>query len=91
MCSSFIVIGECFYCDETLIEDRLSTLAGVDSLEFNLINRTLGVWHRLPSTTPIETAIKALGMQAEPLTGKPTPAADLVRTSPVPVVVTDHV
>ncbi len=22
MCSSFIVIGECFYCDETLIEDR---------------------------------------------------------------------
>lgn len=21
MCSSFIVIGECFYCDETLIED----------------------------------------------------------------------
>ena len=60
--------------EKTLIEDRLSTLAGVDSLEFNLINRTLGVWHRLPSTTPIETAIKALGMQAEPLTGKPTPA-----------------
>lgn len=60
--------------EQTLIEERLGKLAGIERLEFNLINRVLGVWHRLPSTTPIEAAISALGMQAEPLTGaaKPT-------------------
>jgi Cd2+/Zn2+-exporting ATPase len=59
--------------EQTLIEDRLGKLEGVDSLEFNLINRVLGVWHRLPSTTPIEAAITALGMQAEPLTNAKMP------------------
>ncbi|MCR4509374.1 heavy metal translocating P-type ATPase [Pseudomonas sp. 32.2.56] len=56
--------------EQTLIEERLGKLAGIERLEFNLINRVLGVWHRLPSTTPIEAAIGALGMQAEPLTGE---------------------
>ena len=50
-----------------LVEERLGKLAGIERLEFNLINRVLGVWHRLPSTTPIEAAISALGMQAEVL------------------------
>ncbi|WP_411185833.1 heavy metal translocating P-type ATPase [Pseudomonas sp.] len=59
--------------EQTLIEDRLGKLEGVDSLEFNLINRVLGVWHRLPSTTPIEAAITALGMQAEPMTNAKMP------------------
>lgn len=53
--------------EQTLIQDKLSTLAGVDKLDFNLINRTLGVWHNLSSTSPIEAAISSLGMQAEPL------------------------
>ena len=60
--------------EQTLIEERLGKLAGIERLEFNLINRILGVWHRLPSTTPIEAAISALGMQAEPLTGEAKPA-----------------
>ena len=62
--------------EQTLIEERLGKLAGIERLEFNLINRILGVWHRLPSTTPIEAAISALGMQAEPLTGEAKPAQE---------------
>lgn len=51
--------------EQTLIQNKLSKLTGVDKLEFNLINRILGVWHNLPSTSPIEAAISSLGMQAE--------------------------
>src|SRR5471032_2704167 len=53
--------------EQTLIQNKLGKLAGVQQLEFNLINRVLGVTHDLPSTTPIVEAIKSLGMQAEPL------------------------
>ena len=47
--------------EQSLIEGKLSKLAGVDTLEFNLIKRVLGVWHSLPSTAPIEAAIRELG------------------------------
>lgn len=53
--------------EQTLIQNKLSKLAGVQALEFNLMNRVLGVTHDLPSTTPIIEAIKSLGMHAEPL------------------------
>ncbi|MBD9600785.1 heavy metal translocating P-type ATPase [Pseudomonas sp. PDM10] len=53
--------------EQTLIENKLGKLVGVQQLEFNLINRVLGVTHDLPSTAPIIDAIKSLGMQAEPL------------------------
>jgi Cd2+/Zn2+-exporting ATPase len=53
--------------EQTLIENKLGKLAGVQQLEFNLINRVLGVTHDLPNTAPIIDAIKSLGMQAEPL------------------------
>jgi len=53
--------------EQTLIQNKLGKLAGVQQLEFNLINRILGVTHDLSSTTPIVDAIKSLGMQAEPL------------------------
>jgi Cd2+/Zn2+-exporting ATPase len=39
----------------------------VQQLEFNLINRVLGVTHDLPNDSPIIDAIQSLGMQAEPL------------------------
>nr|AFS51424.1 CadA [uncultured bacterium] len=61
--------------EQTLIQNKLGKLAGVQQLEFNLINRVLGVTHDLPSTAPIIDAIKSLGMQAEPLEqGVETPA-----------------
>ncbi|WP_426116002.1 heavy metal translocating P-type ATPase [Pseudomonas sp. DSP3-2-2] len=53
--------------EQTLIQNKLGKLAGVQKLEFNLINRMLGVWHELPSTEPIREAISSLGMQAEPI------------------------
>ncbi|OCR26929.1 ATPase P [Pseudomonas syringae] len=53
--------------EQTLIQNKLGKLAGVQKLEFNLINRMLGVWHELPSTDPIREAISSLGMQAEPI------------------------
>ena len=53
--------------EQTLIQNKLGKLAGVQQLEFNLINRVLGVTHDLPDTAPIIDAIKSLGMQAEPL------------------------
>jgi hypothetical protein len=35
--------------EQTLIQNKLGKLAGVQQLEFNLINRVLGVTHDLPS------------------------------------------
>ncbi|WP_223517941.1 heavy metal translocating P-type ATPase [Pseudomonas sp. GL-B-19] len=53
--------------EQTLIQNKLGKLAGVQQLEFNLINRVLGVTHDLPSIAPIIDAIKSLGMVAEPM------------------------
>lgn len=53
--------------EQTLIQNKLGKLAGVQQLEFNLINRVLGVTHDLPSTVPIIDAIKSIGMLAEPI------------------------
>ncbi|MBD0704433.1 MULTISPECIES: heavy metal translocating P-type ATPase [unclassified Pseudomonas] len=53
--------------EQTLIQNKLGKLAGVQQLEFNLINRVLGVTHDLPNDSPIIDAIQSLGMQAEPL------------------------
>lgn len=53
--------------EQTLIQNKLGKLSGVQQLQFNLINRVLEVTHDLPSTAPIIEAIKSLGMQAEPI------------------------
>ena len=64
--------------EQTLIQNKLGKLDGVEQLEFNLINRILGVTHTLADTLGIEQAITSLGMHAEPLdqAGEaPSPAA----------------
>ena len=53
--------------EQTLIQNRLGKLAGVEALEFNLINRVLGVRHSLAGDEVIIEAIAGLGMSAEPL------------------------
>ncbi|OOG89532.1 ATPase P [Pseudomonas sp. A25(2017)] len=64
--------------EQTLIQNKLGKLEGVQQLDFNLINRVLGVTHDLPSDAPIIKAIESLGMQAEPMTpGKEKTAPDL--------------
>jgi Cd2+/Zn2+-exporting ATPase len=66
--------------EQTLIQNKLGKLTGVQKLEFNLINRILGVWHELPSTDPIREAIASLGMQAEPIEeGQQAAAAPAVK------------
>ncbi|WP_425500201.1 heavy metal translocating P-type ATPase [Pseudomonas akapageensis] len=53
--------------EQTLIQNKLARLVGVEQLEFNLVNRVLGVRHVLPDTGSIEEAIASLGMKAEPI------------------------
>ncbi|MFW9079584.1 heavy metal translocating P-type ATPase [Pseudomonas sp. P2757] len=61
--------------EQTLIQNKLGKLTGIQTLEFNLINRVLGVTHTLADITPIIDAIKSIGMHAEPLeAGVETPA-----------------
>ncbi|KAA6170215.1 heavy metal translocating P-type ATPase [Pseudomonas marginalis] len=67
--------------EQTLIQNKLGKLAGVQQLEFNLINRILGVTHDLPSTAPIIEAIKSLGMQADPIE-EGAPAAEPAAKKP---------
>jgi Zn2+/Cd2+-exporting ATPase len=51
--------------EEALIRDRLGKEPGVTGLDFNLMQRVLGVQHTLPSTEPIEKALASIGMRAE--------------------------
>jgi Zn2+/Cd2+-exporting ATPase len=48
--------------EEKLIRDRLGQMAGVESLQFNLMRRELTVGHRLPSIAPLVAALNALDM-----------------------------
>ncbi|MDE1168430.1 MAG: heavy metal translocating P-type ATPase [Pseudomonas sp.] len=63
--------------EQTLIQNKLAKLAGVQQLEFNLINRVLEVRHALPGTEPITEAIASLGMTAEPIVDGTGPAQTL--------------
>jgi len=51
--------------EEALIRDRLGKEPGVTGLDFNLMQRVLGVQHTLPSTESIEKALDSIGMQVE--------------------------
>ncbi len=51
--------------EETLIRKKLSGLAGIDKIEFNLMQRLLTVYHNLPSTESIEAALISIDMQPE--------------------------
>ncbi|MBM1182055.1 heavy metal translocating P-type ATPase [Pseudomonas lundensis] len=74
--------------EQTLIQNKLGKLGGVQQLEFNLINRVLGVTHDLPSTDPIVEAIKSLGMQADPLeSGSDSPPAPVEKKHAWPLAV----
>lgn len=53
--------------EQTLIQNKLAKMPGIEQLEFNLINRVLGVRHVLANTAPIEQAIASLGMTAQDL------------------------
>jgi Cd2+/Zn2+-exporting ATPase len=50
--------------EEALVRQTLNGVPGVVALDFNLLQRILAVRHTLPSTAPIEHALRAIGMQA---------------------------
>ncbi|MFH6564625.1 heavy metal translocating P-type ATPase [Pseudomonas kulmbachensis] len=58
----------CCPSEQTMIEGKLAKMSGIQKLEFNMMNRTMAVWHELPDTLGIEAAVLSLGMHAEPLT-----------------------
>jgi Cd2+/Zn2+-exporting ATPase len=68
--------------EQTLIQDALARLAGVQQLQFNLLNRVLSVTHALPSSAPIVNAIAALGMTAEPIDDAAPATQALVSRTP---------
>jgi len=68
--SSFRIGQMCCPSEQTMIEGKLARMSGIQRLEFNMMNRTLGVWHELPDTLGIEAAVLSLGMHAEPLTAR---------------------
>ena len=51
--------------EETLIRKKLGTVPGITGLEFNLMQRVLTVYHELPSTDPIEAALRSIDMIPE--------------------------
>lgn len=53
--------------EERLIRNKLEGLPGIVRLDFNLMSRMLNVHHTLESQETILGALKAIGMQAEPL------------------------
>ncbi|WP_248917875.1 heavy metal translocating P-type ATPase [Pseudomonas entomophila] len=67
--------------EQTLIQDKLGKLAGIEQLEFNLINRVLGVRHTHDGTGQIEQAIDSLGMKAEPLADEDDGSAEMPQAS----------
>ena len=54
--------------EEALIRSRLEKIPEVQELQFNLLNRTLGVRHASLSPQTLVEAIASVGMRAEPLT-----------------------
>lgn len=66
--------------EQALLQKRLGAVSGVQALEFNLINRVLGVRHSLADTAAIQAAISEVGMTAVPLADAQAEAAQ----SPAP-------
>ncbi|AIY42838.1 Lead, cadmium, zinc and mercury transporting ATPase [Collimonas arenae] len=67
--------------EEKLIRDRFKSMAGIEAMQFNLIQRELTVQHRLPSVDSIVATLKALDMEpalkSDTLTGATGLSEDL--------------
>ena len=66
--------------EESLIRNRLASMAGIVQLDFNLLQRQLRVAHTLPDAAPIHAALRALDMQATVLADASAPAAAPTRS-----------
>ncbi|MCH5277169.1 MAG: heavy metal translocating P-type ATPase [Desulfovibrionaceae bacterium] len=68
--------------EEALIRAKLASVPGIQGLEFNLMQRVLIVNHSLPSTEPIEAALRAIDMTPESLAPAGADAARQAQASP---------
>lgn len=72
--------------EEALIRKKLASVPGITGLEFNLMQRVLTVCHELPSTAPIEEALRSIDMIPEPLAPAGTDAAAETGGAPEAVI-----
>lgn len=63
--------------EEKLIRDRFKNMAGIEAMQFNLIQRELTVRHRLASVDAIVVALKALDLEPALKSDTLTGAVDL--------------
>lgn len=63
--TSLLIGGMDCPTEEALIRDRLSKLAGIGSLDFNLMHRRLTVAHTADAIDPMLAALKSIGMEAK--------------------------
>jgi Cd2+/Zn2+-exporting ATPase len=68
--------------EEAILRKTLERLSGVQSLEFNLMDRTLTVGHELENVEPILSAIRGVEMTAVPQLTDTAPSTDPVVTAP---------
>src|SRR5690349_15443883 len=68
--------------EEAVLRKALERLPGVQSLEFNLMERTLKVEHELKSIEPILSAIRGVEMTAVPQLSDAATSTDPVVASP---------
>lgn len=62
--------------EERLIRQAFQSVAEVQQLQFNLLQRQLRIQHSFASTAPLEGAIAELGMRAVPVQNKQPAAAE---------------
>ena len=70
--------------EEALIRAKLGPLDGVTGLDFNLMQRTLTVSHRLDSLAPVEAALQSIGFDAKVEAG--SAAAAVAPREPLPKI-----
>ncbi|RZI42542.1 heavy metal translocating P-type ATPase [Herbaspirillum sp. HC18] len=65
--------------EEALIRNKLASMAGIATLDFNLVQRKLAVSHTLNDAAPIQQALRAIGMDATVVVPAATPAQEVSR------------
>ena len=60
--STFLIENMDCPTEERLIRDKLSKIQGIESLDFNLMQRKLVVSHRFESDSPVLSALHSIGM-----------------------------
>ncbi|MCC6439719.1 MAG: heavy metal translocating P-type ATPase [Pseudomonadales bacterium] len=68
--------------EETLIRNKLATVAGVSDLDFNLVQRTLSVRHADHALPNVLAALQALGFEAQVLEAADTTTSAAPATAP---------